>query len=64
MALKERTVINRCEIFASGHIQVQMANEIYDTLTGEVKSQIFVPSVISKDQETPVEIQAFLDNSK
>lgn len=64
MALKERTVINRCEVLASGDIQVREANEIYDTLTDEVKSQTFHRYVVEKEDETPVEVQTFLDNSK
>lgn len=114
MALKERTVINRCEVLASKDIQVREANEFYDdsiipkdavdaiyeeqeiesyiaaeidengieiipakeAIKGmveispyqpaitDIKSQSFHRYVIASDDETPMDIQIFLDNSK
>lgn len=64
MALLERTVINRCEVLTSGDIQVREANEIYDSQTDEIKSQSFHRYVIVSEDETPENVQAFLDNSR
>ena len=63
-SLLERTVINRCEVLASGNIQVREANEIYDDKTNEVKAQTFHRYVVASDDTTPDDVQAFLDNSK
>jgi len=62
--LQERTVINRCEILPNGNIEVRLANEIYDDSTEEIKAQNYHRYVVSSNDETPAEIQAFLDNSK
>jgi len=62
--LQERTVINRCEILQNGDVQVRLANEIYDDSTEEIKSKSFHRYVISSDDATPTDVQAFLDNSK
>jgi len=62
--LQERTVINRCEILPNGNIEVRLANEIYDDSTEELKSQKFHRYVVATNDETPTDVQAFLDNSK
>lgn len=63
--LTERTVINRCEVLQNGDIQVREANEIYDDSTLEVRGQpTFHRYVVASADETPVEVQNFLDASK
>jgi len=64
MALKERTVIDLCEILRDGRIQVREAKEIYDTETDAVRGREFHRYVVESDDKTPSDIQAFLDNSK
>ena len=64
MALQKRRVINRCEILASGDIQVRETDEIYDDITNEVESRTFHRKVIVQAEKTPADVQTFLDNSK
>ena len=65
MALRERTVINKAEILASGDIQVRQANETYDDTTpDEVRSSAYHRYVVLSEDDTPAAVQAFLDNSK
>jgi len=64
MALLERTVIDMVEVLRTGDIQVRESIEIYDNQTNEIKSQKFHRFIINSDDDTPVDIQAFMDNSK
>ena len=64
MALKETKVIDRAEVLRTGDIQIREANEIHDTLTGELKSTTYHRYVISKEDPTPAKVQTFLDNTR
>ena len=63
--LKERKVIDRCEILRSGHIQVREALEIYDDANpGVVKSKTYHRYVVDSNADCSKDVQDFMDNRK
>lgn len=68
MALLERTVIDRIEVLEGGILQVRRRTEVYDDAVAAKSARRaegkFHRSVISKEAQTPPDVQAFLDASK